>query len=211
MRRRFVIAISVFIVAIASSGVAISQKKGTLYSPMRYRNEPRAFCLKYKSGLRNTLVEPCDLRYGLLSINDDLDWLQISTSRDSRAVIHDLGAHSWGDRFEVPELNPLPRLRPGQDRNVTVDVSGSDGEAGSDASSVQRGSTEDPAILARRQWREGKPKVDPAFIKAFIGHIYVVRVVDEKSDYYALFRIENLSDGTCDISWKLIPSPKSNL
>jgi hypothetical protein len=208
MRRHFVIAILVFIVSITSSVVAIGQKKGTLYSPMRYRSEPRAFCLNFKSGLNKTLAEPCDLRYGLLAINNDLDWLQISTSRDSRAVIQDLGPYSWGDRFEVPVLDPLPRLKPGQDRNVSIDVSGPDGEAGNVAISGQRSSTEDPPILARRQSREGKPKVDPAFVRAVTGHIYAVRVVDEKSDYYALFRIENLNDGTCDISWKLIPSPK---
>ena len=64
-----------------------------------------------------------------------------------------------------------------------------------------------PPILASRQRTQGKPKVDPVFVKAIAGHIYAVRVVDEKPDYYALFRIESLGDGTCNISWKIIPSP----
>ncbi len=41
--------------------------------------------------------------------------------------------------------------------------------------------------VATRQPREGKPKIEPAFVKAIAGHIYVVRIVDEKSDFYALF------------------------
>ena len=200
MRRNFSIALAVFILAITSSVVS-AQKSGTLYSPMKYRNEPRSFCLNFKSGLSPSLAEPCDLRYGLLAINNDFDWLQISTSRESRGVIKDLGAYSWKDQFEVPVLTPLARLGPGQPRDVSIDVSGGDGAAGSPGLS--------PIVASRQRQRfEGKPKIDPAFVKAITGHIYAVRVVDEKSDYYALFRIDSLGDGTCSISWRVIPSPK---
>jgi hypothetical protein len=195
MRRNFAIAVAVAILAITSSAVS-AQKSGTLYSPMKYRNEPRSFCLNFKSGLSPSLAEPCDLRYGLLAINNDFDWLQISTSRESRGVIKDLGASSWKDQFEVPVLTPLARLGPGQPRDVSIDVSGGNGDPGLS-----------PIVASRKRF-DGKPKIDPAFVKAIAGHIYAVRVVDEKSDYYALFRIDSLDDGTCNISWRLVQSPK---
>ena len=197
MRRILAVALAVFILAMTSSAVS-AQKSGTLYSPMKYRNELRSFCLNFKSGLSPSLAEPCDLRYGLLAINNDFDWLQISTSRESRGVIKDLGAYSWNDQFEVPALTPLARLGPGQPRDVSIDVFGGDGAGGPVLS----------PIVASRKRLDGKPKIDPAFVKAIAGHIYAVRVVDEKSDYYALFRIDSLGDGTCNISWRLVSSPK---
>ena len=203
MRRILVITFAMFILA-TTSPAAFAQKSGTLYSPMKYRNEPRAFCLNFKSGFSSSLAEPCDLRYGLLAINDDLDWLQISTATESRGVIRDLGEYSWKDQFEVPALTPLTRLGPGQPRNVSIDFPSGEANQG-----TSKGDITLPPIVASRQ-REGKPKIDPAFVKAVAGHIYAVHVVDEKSDYYALFRIESLSNGTCNISWKIIPSPKEN-
>jgi hypothetical protein len=38
--------------------------------------------------------------------------------------------------------------------------------------------------------------------------MYVVHVVDDKRDFYALFRIDALQPGNnCTISWKMIPPP----
>ena len=47
------------------------------------------------------------------------------------------------------------------------------------------------------------------FVRAVLGHIYVIHVVDDVRDFYALFRVENLQKGDqCTISWKLIAPPK---
>ena len=218
MRRIVVAPLAIVIIAITSSTVA-AQKAGTLYSPNIYGNEPRDFCLNFKSGLSRSLAEPCDLRYGLLGINNDFDWFQISMSRDSRGVIKDLGSYTWTDKFEVPVLTPLPKLGPSQQRSVSIDVSGADGAPGAPGTSFSpgtpvpvRGSVErnvtTPSIVANQPGNDGKPKIDPAFVKAIAGHIYAIRVVDEKSDYYALVRVDSVGGGTCAISWKLVPSPK---
>jgi hypothetical protein len=64
-----------------------------------------------------------------------------------------------------------------------------------------------PATAARPK-RDGKPKIDPAFVKAIVGHVYVIHVVDDTRDLYALFRVEELQRGDyCTVSWKLIPEP----
>jgi hypothetical protein len=58
--------------------------------------------------------------------------------------------------------------------------------------------------------RPATPPTSPIFVRAAVGHIYAVHVVDEGVDYYALFRVESLVSGDrCTISWKLIPSPEN--
>ncbi|MFL6332221.1 MAG: hypothetical protein ACJ754_02655 [Pyrinomonadaceae bacterium] len=58
--------------------------------------------------------------------------------------------------------------------------------------------------------RPPSPPTTPIFAKAVVGHIYVVHVVEEDADYYALFRVESLERGDhCTISWKLIPPPEN--
>lgn len=58
--------------------------------------------------------------------------------------------------------------------------------------------------------QDGVPKIDPSFVKAVVGHIYVIHVVEGHADYYALFRVESMERGDhCTISWKIIPSPES--
>ncbi len=62
-----------------------------------------------------------------------------------------------------------------------------------------------------KPWRpknDGKPKIDPLFVKAIAGHVYVIHVGDDLRDFYALFRVDALERGdNCTISWKLIPEP----
>ena len=61
----------------------------------------------------------------------------------------------------------------------------------------------------RRPKRDGQPKIDPMFVRAVVGHIYVIHVVDDVRDFYALFRVENLQKADqCTISWKLIAPPQ---
>jgi hypothetical protein len=160
------------------------------------------------------------------------DWFQSSTERDSRSVVRDLGRLNWYDDFTVPVVEPLPELKPGETRNITIDTSGADGADGKDgvdgasapgSSRLDSASSGFPpraidqydisslgtlAKQSRPKRHDGKPKVDPIFTKAAAGHLYVVHVVDEVSDFYVLFRVESLERGdNCTISWKLIPAP----
>ncbi|MFZ0751948.1 MAG: hypothetical protein WAM70_21490, partial [Pyrinomonadaceae bacterium] len=66
----------------------------------------------------------------------------------------------------------------------------------------------DSSSAPRGPKRDGKPKIDPMFLRAVVGHIYVIHVVDDTRDFYALFRVEALSKGDgCTISWRIIPAP----
>lgn len=53
-----------------------------------------------------------------------------------------------------------------------------------------------------------KAKGDVVSVKAVVGHMYVVHVLDGASDYYALLRVEALERGdNCTFTWKVIPAP----
>lgn len=45
--------------------------------------------------------------------------------------------------------------------------------------------------------------------KAVEGHMYVVHIKNDKTDHYAMFRVEAIEPSkSCTISWKLVPSPE---
>jgi hypothetical protein len=65
-----------------------------------------------------------------------------------------------------------------------------------------------PPAAPSRPEQDGTPKVDPKWVKAVVGHMYVIHVVDDTRDFYALFRVDQISKGdTCTISWQLVPAP----
>jgi hypothetical protein len=48
------------------------------------------------------------------------------------------------------------------------------------------------------------------YVKAVAGHMYVIHVVDDENDFYALFRVDQLARGdSCVVSWKLIDPPST--
>jgi hypothetical protein len=207
---------------------ASAQQSGKLYAPAKYRNEPVAFCLNFKTGLTSSMREPCDLRYGFLGINYDFDWLQASASNNSRSIFKDLGPRTWDESFDVPAVAALPKLQPGEQRMISIDASGANGRNGAPGKRGEparsASGTAPPEQPGRVIWStdfpDGSPpvvaqpapgrppKVDPIFLKAIAGHMYVAHIVDDNSDFYALFRIDALADQVCSISWKLIPTPK---
>lgn len=211
----------------------------TLYSVNKHRGEQLKYCVNFKTAVTGSLRAPCDVAYGMLYAGDDLDWLESSLDGANRSVIKDLGEHSWTGNLEVPVVEPLAKLKPGEQRQVTIDTSGADGAPGkpgapgAPAASIVRGSSEQsssslfrsdersvseaiapnvwtpqPSIEPRSPKHDGKPKIDPLFVKAIAGHVYVIHVVDDSRDFYALFRVEALQRGdNCTVSWKLIPEP----
>ena len=225
-RRRLFLIFAILLLCIVPT-ILNAQQVGTLYSPEKYRNEPVYFCLNFQTGLSSSMNAACDLSYGLLGINKDFDWLQGSSAQGSRGVIKDLGSNTWTEDFKIPVIAALPRLKPGEQRQISIDVSGADGANG------VKGADGEPSVnadddsgrpelspIAKTRQRtlptpfqsssrpEGKPKVDAFFVKAIVGHMYVAHVVDDMSDYYALFRVDALEHQTCSISWKLIPTPQ---
>ena len=198
----------------------------TLFSAIKHRDQGLRSCLNFPG---NPTGPGCDLRYGALYARDDLDWFESSTAQGNRTVVMDLGAHEWNGTFKVPVVEPLARLKPGEKRHVTVDTSGADG-----ADAARRGPARlDDDVFSRilparndvpveyatlpqpsketapasRPKRDGRTTTSPLFVKAIVGHVYVIHVVDELRDFYALFRVESLQEGDrCTLSLKLIPA-----
>jgi hypothetical protein len=162
-----------------------SLRSVTLYPPYdrvaRKHDETRA-CFSFKQG-GNKLAgsRDWDLGYGFASINHE-DWLMVGLgSHDKRTVIKELGKYDWSDFFDVPEIVPLPELKEGEKRHITIDAS-ADTHAG---------------------WASSTK----VHAKAKVGHMYLLRVVDDQADFYVLFRIEELEQGErCTISWMRRPA-----
>ncbi|HKP86922.1 MAG TPA: hypothetical protein VJZ26_12545 [Blastocatellia bacterium] len=134
-------------------------------------------CFDFKSGgLRNGAKGRWDLGYGFASINGE-DWFILSGSNEVRSVIKDIGEFNWNDSFKVPALKPLPELPKGEPRQVVVDASADTGKA----------------------WE----RTTNIMAKVITGHIYLMRIKDEESDFYVLFRVEDFKqDEFCAITWK---------
>jgi hypothetical protein len=199
----------------------------TLYALNKYPNDSSRALFSFRTGTFVRGGGPWDLNYGSLYVGDEWDWFSVSTAKTARTVARDLGAHDWGDIFDVPALKPFPKLAEGQNRTITVDSSGADGadgaqgapgEPGRDADGELRPGPLSPVASATprplappKEKRTGGPKVDPVFVKAILGHMYVIRVVDGDTDFYVLFRVEALVRGdNCAISWMRIPPPAEN-
>jgi len=217
----------------ASAQQPVQAVSVTLYSVIKHRGERLRSCINFKVAVTGMARVPCDLLYGYLQANDELDWFQSSGSEGNRSVIKDLGEFDWSADISVPVVEPLAKLKPGERRSVTIDVSGADGAPGkSGGRSISVGGNErtdyslmpindgpvpgDNKIVMSvpapaKPWRpehDGKPKIDPLFVKAIAGHVYVIHVVDDSRDFYALFRVDALERGDyCTLSWKLIPEP----
>jgi hypothetical protein len=156
----------------------------TLYPPRdkatgKY-DESRA-CFDFKSGALKQ-GRSWSLGYGFMAINDQ-DWFILQNSRENRTVIRDLGELKWSDSFEIPEMEPLPRLPEGERRSVVIDSSAD----------------------THQQWAS-ETRIHA---KVAVGHIYLIRVKDDESDFYVLFRVEEFrQQERCAISWKRIRSPE---
>lgn len=186
---------------------ASAQERVTLYSPLQYKHDHSRAYFDFISGKIPKRGLPWDLAYGLLRAGDDFDWFQSAGAGNNRGLIRDLGELKWTDVFTVPVVEPLPKLKPGEQRTITVDTSGADGAdgaPGADGDGVVRAQ---PARNSRPK-HDGKAKVDPIFAKAIVGHLYAIHVVNEAQDFYALFRVEALTRGdNVTISWRLAPAP----
>lgn len=228
MKRVFVLALFVGLSLAAHaqnapprSAAEAGPRTTTLYAPNKYQHDLSRASLSFRTG---EVGDGGNLYYGTLYVGEEHDWFQVSAGKEDRTAFRDLGAHGWDDAFDIPAVEPFPKLKPGEQRVVKVDASGADGEDGADGAPGAPGADADGVVRAhpqfattppdapprpRRPKHDGVPKVDPIFSKAVAGHMYVVRVVDEREDFYVLFRVESLVRGdNCTISWKRIPPPR---
>ena len=228
-----VVAAIVFAVLVGILIPVSAQEAATLYSPLQYNHDHSRAYFDFHTGEVAKRGAAWDLAYGLLRAGGDDDWFQSGNAVDSRTVIKDLGKLKWTDIFAVPIIEPLPKLKPGERRTITIDVSGADGADGANGApgaagapgrrgdeSNPRGEMQGPPprdpfpesnVPLRGPKRDGKPKIDPIFVKAIVGHLYAIHVVNDTSDFYALFRVDALTRGdNCTISWRLVPAPTPN-
>jgi hypothetical protein len=136
------------------------------------------------TGLADTQYDrDFDLYYGSLHAGDDCDWFFIGIGRaDERSVLRDLGPMKWKNVTSTPVVCPRPRLQQGE-----VPTEGLDTPASS---------------------RGDSP--DGYFIKAVLGHMYVMRIKTDTRDQYVLFRVEELERRTqCTLKWRSVPHPDS--
>ena len=234
MKRATLIVLTAALVAtaasIASAQNANQPNTAVLHSPLKYPNERKNFCLNFQTGISQQNLSGCDLRYGNLYAGDQWDWFETSIAGAGRNVIRDLGEHTWNQEFTIPVVEPLAKLKPGEQRTISVDTSGADGAdgkpgeggvPGADADVIPGARVDPPGLgrdaanqndlgnLGSKPKRDGKPKVSPPLVKAAAGHLYVIHVVDDSRDFYALFRVDSVERGdNCTISWQFIPPPK---
>ncbi len=122
-----------------------------------------------------------DLRYGGISENGNDHWFDVQMCGSSRKKLKDLGELEWADVYYVPILFASPAPH-----------------------------------CEGVGWRfeNGKlAEISPegVNVRAVAGHMYVLRVKDEESDFYVMFRVESLEpEGECKISWKRVPSPDAD-
>ena len=200
--------------ALAQAAPESEPQRATLFALNKHQNHGRTESFSFRTG---TLAQGGDLYYGTLYVNEDHDWFQVGLGREARTAFRDLGAHDWTDSLSVPFVEPFPKLKGGEQRSVSVDASGADGEDGADGADgadwdgVVRPKPHPPKpVSPRRPKHDGVPKVDPVFVKAVPGHMYVIRVVDGTVDFYVLFRVESLVRGdNCTITWKRVPPPRA--
>jgi hypothetical protein len=207
------------------------QQTITLYAP-QYGGDFARTSVDLQSATYAPRLRFGDVGYGLLRTGTESDWLEISTTQDRRSVVRDLGAHAWADSFMVPWIEPLAKLKPGETRQVFATSTGADGKGASGGRSWEGlsalpsggGGTNPSACCEsttgtidrttvreeskRRPTRPAGVETSSNMLRAVIGHMYVVHVVDDRRDFYALFRVEALQRGNnCTISWKIIPPP----
>lgn len=191
LRFSLVFAVVVALLASASFTTAFGQigttepQTVTLLSRAKYQDYDKA-TFSFKHGVRDdpgALItkNDWDLLYGNLTFNHDSDWFTVAMASDDRSQIKDLGEMTWAEVSNVPLLPPCPETN------------------------------ERCTMLRLARNAEGKivSDVNGHTAKAFVHHMYVAHIKDRRSDFYVMFRVEELQpNDSCTISWKLVPSPE---
>lgn len=223
----FMIALAMLLIAsqaVAQTTVTEQLMRVTLYSPQKHKltNAPplsngrlrpdvsRAY-FSFTSGKFST-PRSFDLSIG--TIYGGGDWFVVGFGTgDDRSAIRDLGKSDWNDKLKVRMVAPLPELKPGESRYFTTGGGKGQGTASVEIRSADPMDFDDwPQFSApvRNAGSDEARRSEPAPVLAKIvpGHLYVIPLVKDQSDFYVLLRVDSLKKGdNCTISWKRIPSP----
>jgi hypothetical protein len=172
-------------------------------------------CFDFVSESEVPCVRRWDLIYGNMRAGDEWDWFFVPASDDVRTRLVSLGKKEWNQIKSLPEIEALPKLKPGEKRVARVDASGADGAPGCPGAPGANGRNGDGTVTSTRN--DQPPCREPAvnapakkpvttnelFVKAVKGEMYVLRVMDENFDFYVLLRVDDIVRGrTARISWK---------
>ena len=122
--------------------VAAVAQSATLFSRNKYPTQQRKNCITFVEtnevrkpppGAPVELGTPiqsrnerCDVTYGSLWVNNELDGSKAPVPRKI-AVLSKIWDHTPGQtEFMVPVVAPLPKLKPGEVRTVSISVDGAD-------------------------------------------------------------------------------------
>jgi len=216
---------------------ANGQELITAYSILKHRGENRVFCINFGRGARpagpcyfrygalyvgpeHDWLESSTVN-GNRSVIKDLgpkNW----SDQFSIPVVEPLRELQPGEQRMVIIDSSGADGADGADGAHGVDgADGADGVSGSDYFG-RRGPNGDRSVrpnpshetiktlakTAAKPKHDGKLRVDPMFVRAVVGHMYVVHVVNPRDDFYVLFRVESIERGsTCTISWMQVPAP----
>jgi hypothetical protein len=164
----------------------IQVQTAIIFSHTKQKNYEKSI-FNFEYGVRGDTESPnrgkrFDIRYGGISENGHNNWIDIVHRRGAQSMIKDLGEMNWSEVYYVPVLFANPTPHTGELTHSYAGV-------------------------------RGVTKISPeeVVVKAVIGHMYVMHVQDQETDYYVMFRIEEIGpNGECRLTWKLVPSPESN-
>lgn len=176
-----------FIALFAALTLSASTPTVTLYPPLdpttKKYDEGRS-CFSFKLGLLKEVTKDnndWDIGYGFVAI-DNQGWFRLHFAAENRSAIKDLGSHNWDEPVSVPVLAPRPPLEKGKEEHIAIDASAD----------------------THKTWA----KNTQIFAKVVLGHMYLIHVKDDTTDFYVMFRVEEFEQHKyCKISWRPIPAP----
>jgi hypothetical protein len=170
------------------------------------KERAKASCLDLRTLAQGHCQMTNSIGYGD-RIGDHRDLFAIEIGPDQQTRIVDMGKHDWSDKFDVPYIRPWAKLKPGESRFVAFNASGTTAPdrktyaKTSLANQVKSGVKKESGNMYEENYTP--------LMEAIEGHMYAVRVLDSKNDYYILLRADKVVTGTSvAISFKKAPSPQ---
>lgn len=178
------------------------------------------------------------LTYGTTYLGQDLDWFDVADETDRTVIkdlgkINWNDKFEIPVVAPLPELKPGEKRVIAIDASGKGGRNGIDGANGTPGLNGGEGPRE--SIMGAEPGANGRPITDPGavyevwrgpsrpggaaarntklislpvMVKAVLGHMYAIHIMNPQSDFYVLVHVDGLVPGdNCTISWKRIPPP----
>jgi hypothetical protein len=169
------------------------------------KERAKVSCLSLRSLTQEHCLMTNSIGYGN-RIGDHRDLFSIEVNQEQTRMI-DLGKHDWSDKFDVPYIRPWAKLKPGESRSIAFNASGTKAPDGKTYAKTSLANQVSSGVK-KGSGNVYEDNYNP-LVEATEGHMYAVRVLDSKNDFYVLLRADKVVTGTSVvISFKKVPSPK---